>query len=433
MKNKDDVLVDIQHIKKTFPHLDRSEGVVLQRLSFKIYKHEIVAILGRSGCGKSTLLRTLSGLTRPTSGAVYFRGQEVLNPLPGMGMVFQNFALFPWLTVLQNVELGLIAKGISREKRRERALKSIDIVGLDGFESAYPRELSGGMSQRVGLSRALVLEPDIIFMDEPFSALDILTAENLRKDLLNLWNSGKTNIKSIVFVTHNIDEAVYLADRVLILGGEPARIQHDFRIDLPHPRSDQDKGFAKMVNHIYQRISDIQMEEQGEGAEAMVALHHRLPKADISELIGLLETIASSDYAEQVELTELAEDFHLEGDDLFPVLEAIDIMGFANLKDAKVSLTIVGKKFAAADVLSRKQIFATQILNHVSLAKKIREELDKHYEHCLSEDIFLDILRQELNEDAAAEVLKTVIDWGRYAEIFAYHANQKVLSLEDPE
>ena len=209
-------LIEVIGVQKSFKTGDRQDLLVLDDINFRMHEGEIIAILGKSGSGKSTLLRIIAGLIKPSNGAAYYRGKPVSGPARGIAMVFQSFALLPWLTVLQNVELGLEALGIARDERRERALKAIDTIGLDGFETALPKELSGGMRQRVGFARALVVNPDVLLMDEPFSALDVLTADNLKSDLLDLWQTKKTGLHGIVFVTHNIEEAALLADRIIV-------------------------------------------------------------------------------------------------------------------------------------------------------------------------------------------------------------------------
>src|SRR5271165_1815606 len=216
---------------------------------------KIIALLGPSGCGKSTLLRILTGLAQPTSGTLLWHGKPLDGQMPNVAIVFQSFALFPWLTVLENVEAPLEAKGVPAVERRKRALRTLDTVGLDGFETAYPKELSGGMKQRVGFARALVVEPEVLFMDEPFSALDVLTAENLRGELLELWLNKKMPTSAIFIVTHNIEEAVMLADRIVVLGRNPARIRTDFHVDLPRPRDRKHPRFTKIVDYIYQVLT----------------------------------------------------------------------------------------------------------------------------------------------------------------------------------
>src|ERR1700736_6561410 len=247
----DSRLICAEKVCKTYQSAETSGRLVLDHVDFTLLEGEIVAILGKSGSGKSTFLRVLAGLTPPTEGSVAYRGNTVDGPARGVAMVFQTLALFPWLTVLGNVELGLEALGIPRAERRQRALKAIDLIGLDGFESAYPKELSGGMRQRVGFARALVLEPDLLLMDEPFSALDVLTAENLRTELVNLWATDNFPTKAICIVTHNIEEAVLLADRVVVLGANPGRILAEVRVDLVRPRDRRASAFEVLVDQLY--------------------------------------------------------------------------------------------------------------------------------------------------------------------------------------
>src|SRR5215475_4844580 len=248
-------LVDIRGVCRSFPKGSGEELLVLENVDLTIRAGEIVGLLGRSGSGKSTLLRIIAGLVRPSAGSANCRGEPIIGPPNGVAMVFQSFALFPWLTVLQNVELGLEALGVDAAERRKRALAAIDLIGLDGFESAYPKELSGGMRQRVGFARAMVVHPDLLLMDEPFSALDVLTAETLRTDLVDLWIEGRLPIKSILMVTHNIEEAVLMCDRVLVFSSNPGRVAAEYKIDLPHPRNRLDPTFRQLVDTLYARMT----------------------------------------------------------------------------------------------------------------------------------------------------------------------------------
>lgn len=427
-------LIQVKSIKKSFKKGDDQELLVLNDVSFELGSGEIIALLGKSGSGKSTLLRIIAGLVSPSAGQIMYQDQPVLAPVKGLSMVFQNFALMPWLTVLQNVELGLEAQGVDKEERRTRALKAIDIIGLDGFESAFPKELSGGMRQRVGFARALVVNPDVLLMDEPFSALDVLTADNLRSDLLDLWQEKTTNIKSILFVTHNIEEAALLADRVFIFGSNPGYIRSALSIDIPQPRNDQDPKFRQYVEEIYRLMTT----PTGVGDDGhrykTIGIEYRLPKADISELIGLMETLNSPEYHDKakVDLPELAEALHLNIDDLFPITEALEILRFAKVSGGDIELSTTGRQFANADILDQKKMFATHLINYVPLARHIRRVLDERRDHRASEERFLRELEDYLSEDAAQEVLTTIIDWGRYAELFAYDYNAGTLSLENP-
>lgn len=426
-------IIVADQVDKSFRKDDRIDRLVLGGLSLTVREHEIVALLGRSGSGKSTLLRMMAGLTRPSSGEITYRGSPITRPVQGLSMVFQNFALFPWLTVLQNVELGLEAQGVDKTTRRQRALQAIDIVGMDGFESAYPKELSGGMCQRVGFARALVVDPDVMLMDEPFSALDVLTAENLRGDLLDLWLAKKTNLKAIVIVTHNIEEAALLADRILIFNTDPGNIRAELMVDLPHPRNDQDPGFRQLVDDIYTHMTT---RSKGRAATQTgfktITLKDRLPQAHVSEMTGFIESLNAPEQDKRVDLPELSETLHLDVDDLFPITEALEILQFARVSAGDIELTPVGKLFAEADILERKRVFATQLTTHVPLAEHICQALQQKPGHALVEDKFLSTLNEYLSEEAAEDALKTVIDWGRYAELFAYDYNTRTLSLEDP-
>lgn len=431
---QDKPIIVLENVAKFFTQRDRQKLLVLDNLNLNLYPGEIVALVGKSGSGKSTLLRILAGLIRPNTGRVLWRGTEITAPFQGLSMVFQDFALLPWLTVLQNVELGLEALGVERKARRDKSLQVIDMVGMDGFESAYPKELSGGMCQRVGLARALVVNPEMMLMDEPFSALDVLTADNLRSDLLSLWQSKKTNLKNILLVTHNIEEAALLADRILIFSSNPGTIRADIKVSLPHPREEKERELQDVVDEIFHRLAILHDPNKVAGVRYKnIGIHYRLPKVEIPELSGLIETLDSNDYEQQADLAILAEDLHLDIDDLFPLTDALEIFRFAYIQDGNLILTELGIRFAQADILDQKQIFAKQLLDHVPLARHIRRVLDERYNQCASEERFLTELQDSLTEGAAEEVLKVCIEWGRFAEIFAYNVNTGMLSLEDPD
>ncbi len=359
-------ILQVKNVSKSFKKAEHQDLLVLDNINFALQDGEIVALLGKSGSGKSTLLRIIAGLVAPSQGDVLYRDKPVNGPAQGIAMVFQNFALLPWLTVLQNVELGLEALGIPRVERRQRALKAIDTIGLDGFESAYPKELSGGMRQRVGFARALVVNPDILLMDEPFSALDVLTADNLKSDLLDLWQAKKTNTNGILFVTHNIEEAAFLANRIIIFGSDPGFIRAQLAVDLPHPRNDQDPHFRKVVDQIY-TLMTTQAQQTSRAKIKKIDMGYRLPDVDISELTGLLEILA--DHEGHSDLPVLADYLSLNIDDLFPLTEMLEVLGFAKVSAGDIELTPAGKLFAHADILDRKKIFAIgislgMVLNH---------------------------------------------------------------------
>ena len=418
-------------LRKAYKKAVTQELLVLDDINFKLQEGEIVALLGKSGSGKSTLLRIIAGLIAPTSGHVAYRGQPVTKPVPGIAMVFQSFALMPWLTVLENVELGLEAQGVPREERRRRAIEAIDIIGLDGFESAYPRELSGGMRQRVGFARALVINPDVLLMDEPFSALDVLTAENLKSDLLAVWQEKKTNTNGILLVTHNIEEAATLADRIIILGSDPGHIRADLQVNLPQPRDPEAPEFRDLVDRIYTLMTTgFYDKAKYPLRERQVSLGYRLPDVEPSELSGLIETMKS--FEDRIDLPELADEIMMNIDDLFPILETLEILGFAQVLEGDVHLTELGKQFSEADLQARKHLFAQRLLEKVPLARYIRRVLDEKNSHRVSEERFLSKLEDYLSEKEAERVLRTMIDWGRYAELFAYDFNTGILSLENP-
>lgn len=427
-------IIEIRSITKSFRRRDFQNLLVLDQVNFSLNEGEIVALLGKSGSGKSTLLRIIAGLIRSSQGSILYRNQPVIKPLLGVSMVFQSFALFPWLTVLQNVELGLEAQGISRKERRIRALEAIDVIGLDGFESAYPKELSGGMRQRVGFARALVVNPEVLLMDEPFSALDVLTADNLRSDLLDLWQSKKTKIQNILLVTHNIQEAALFADRILVFSSNPGQIRGEIQVNIAHPRAEEDERVRAIVDEVYSLMTTATTQTTGLAEKPRVFnIGYRLPKVGISELTGFLETLNSPEYSpHKVDLPELAADLNLDVDKLFLIIEALELLHFADVSKGDIKLTRAGKQFAEADMLERKQILAAHLLKYVLLARHIRRVLDERPGHRASEDRFLRELEDYLSEDAAEEVLETVINWGRHAELFAYDYNSGVLSLENP-
>ncbi len=428
-------LIKVQHIKKSFKKRYNQDLLVLDDVNFDLKQNEIVALLGKSGSGKSTILRIIAGLIKPTTGQVLYNDQPIIKPVQGMSMVFQHFGLLPWLTVLQNVELGLEAQHVPRQERRDRALATIDMVGLDGFESAYPKELSGGMCQRVGFARALVVNSEILLMDEPFSALDVLTSENLRNDLMDLWQQQKTLLKSMLIVTHNIEEAALLADRLLIFSANPGYVRAEMHIDLPHPRQTQSPKFIEIVDNIYTlmtRPEKVQRTFHISQRLRTQSIGYRLPNVEVSMLSGFLETMHSPEYEQRIDLPDLAEALHLDVDNLFPVTGALEILQFAKVSQGDIELTKIGKQFIKADILAKKKIFAKQLISHVPLISHIYNTLQQRSGHRIGKDTIVRQLKNYLSEEASNEVFRIAIDWGRYAEVFAYDANTEMLSFEDP-
>ncbi|PSJ62374.1 AAA-associated domain-containing protein [Pseudaminobacter soli (ex Li et al. 2025)] len=424
-------LVEVKGVSQSY---DNGQFVVLDDVALTLNPGEIVGLLGRSGSGKSTLLRSIAGLIHPTSGSITFEGKPVTGTPDGIAMVFQSFALFPWLTVLQNVELGLEARGIESAERRKRALEAIDLIGLDGFESAYPKELSGGMRQRVGLARALVVHPKVLLMDEPFSALDVLTAETLRTDLLDLWSEGRMPIESILMVTHNIEEAVLMCDRVLIFSSNPGRVAAEIRINLPQPRDRLDPAFRALVEDIYERMTARKpvAEPAREGAVAETGIDMVLPRVSTNVLSGLVETIAAEPYRGKADLPPLAASLQLEIDDLFPIAETLQLLHFAELAEGDIQLTEAGMRFAESEVDERKQLFADQLVAHVPLASHIRRVLDERPSHEAPARRFRDELEEHMSEENAEYTLRAITSWARYAELFAYDEKTDMFTLENP-
>jgi NitT/TauT family transport system ATP-binding protein len=427
-------LIAATGISKTYQTPDHSGRLVIDRIDFTLDEGEIVAILGKSGSGKSTFLRILAGLTPPSSGVVSYRGQELHAPAHGIAMVFQSFALFPWLTVLGNVELGLEALGVPRVERRQRAVAAIDLIGLDGFESAYPKELSGGMRQRVGFARALVVNPDVLLLDEPFSALDVLTAETLRGDIADLWVDRRVPTKGIIIVSHNIEEAVELADRIIIFGSDPATIRADIPVPMARPRDHNTPTFRRIVDEVYTLLTTVPGREGGKrGARPdPIDIAYRLPDASIQQLAGLLDALSAAPYEGRADLPHLAEAEHLQTDDLMVLIEALQLLGFAQVGGGDIEMAPAGHFFTEADLLHRKQIFADQLLRNIPLVAHIRKVLDERPGHSAPESRFLAELEDHLSDEEAQRVLETVINWGRYAELFAYDYDSGILSLENP-
>jgi NitT/TauT family transport system ATP-binding protein len=407
-----------------------SEQLILNDVNLSLQAGEIVGLLGRSGSGKSTLLRIIAGLIEPTSGAVDYLGKPLNGPAKGIAMVFQTFALFPWLTVLQNVEAGLEALGVAANQRRERALAAIDLIGLDGFENAYPRELSGGMRQRVGFARALVVDPTLLLMDEPFSALDVLTAETLRTDLLDLWNQGRMPIKSVLIVTHNIEEAVFMCDRILVLSSNPGRVVAEIKVPFNHPRNRLDPLFRRLVDDVYAKMTARPMDES---VKKGLKLGTRLPHVSTNLIAGLIETLAAAPYFGRADMPDIAHSLHLEVDDLFPIAEVLQFLGFADVREGDIFLTPSARTFAEYDVQARKVMFAEHLLRYLPLAALIKSVLDERPGHRAPRMRFEQELEDSLSDAAAKETLDTVINWGRYAEIFSYNDQTEFFSLEDVE
>ncbi|HEX3613720.1 MAG TPA: nitrate/sulfonate/bicarbonate ABC transporter ATP-binding protein [Sporichthyaceae bacterium] len=421
-------IVEVDNVSKSFPGARGTMHAVLDRVNFTLHEGEIVALLGKSGSGKSTLLRSIAGLIAPTSGAVRYRGRLINGANPGVGMVFQSFALMPWLTVQANVELGLQARGVSETEREARALEAIHVIGLDGFEGAYPKELSGGMRQRVGFARALVLRPDALLMDEPFSSLDVLTAENLRTELMTLWEQPDFPTKAIVVVTHNIEEAVLLADRVLVLGSNPGRIRAEIPVHLSRPRDRRSPVFGALVDQLYAILTG-RDENPAVPNPQPGPLTHPLPRVTVGGLAGLVEIVYS--HNGQTDLPDLADELSFEVDDLLPIVDAAVMLGLLEVEGAQAFLTEMGRRWYTADIQTSKQIFAALAGARAPLVRTIVKALENSDNGTLREDFFRDLLRRGFTTADTEAQLDIAIDWGRYGELFDYDADSRELVLSE--
>jgi NitT/TauT family transport system ATP-binding protein len=425
-------LVEVRHVAQHYG-IGEKRFTALADIDLTIREGEFVALLGPSGCGKSTLLRIIAGLTRPSEGQVFYRGRPMDGVNPHATIVFQSFALFPWLTVQENVEVAMQARGVPADERAARAIKLIDTVGLDGFERAYPRELSGGMRQKVGFARAMAVDPELLCLDEPFSALDVLSAETLRGELLELWTGGAISTRAILMVSHNIEEAVLMADRIVVMDKGPGRIIAEVPVALPHPRDRKAPEYIDLVDRVYALLmGQTQPEHLEFGTEpGQPGLTRALPYTSITALSGLLEHVNDTPNR-QVDLYRLRDDLRLDLNELIPAVEAAELLGFATVEAGDLTLTALGETFAEASILARKEIFATRI-RRLPLFKWMLRMLQASGSGWLSWAVFLAALEVEYPPDEAERQLDTALDWGRYAERFGYDDAEGRVYLEQAE
>ncbi|NHN83763.1 ATP-binding cassette domain-containing protein [Acetobacter musti] len=436
-----EILLSLRDIRQSYHRGGNADLLVLDDVSIDVASGEIVGLLGRAGSGKSMLLRIMAGLMAPTSGAVMWRGVALHGPVAGIAMVFQSGALFPWLSVQDNVELVLETQGIARKEREARAREAINLIGLGGHENAWPRELSGGMAQRAGLARALSVRPDLLLMDEPFSALDVLTAENLRTDLVELWCENKLPVKSILMVTHSIEEAVLMCDRILVFAANPGRVEHEVRVPLPHPRHRDDPAFREFVDQIYGLmtrrapvLSEADLpEEVGAVPVSAAPVYVAIAPVTIGSMVGLIEGLAAPPLNGRADLPLLAEKAQLELDDLFPLVEALQLLGFAELEDGDILLTEEGTHFSTSEFDERKTILRHALLQQVPLAKAICTVLDERPNHAADAGRFREELCESMSPGYATQTLQTIIDWARYAELFDFDEDADQFFLDEDE
>jgi NitT/TauT family transport system ATP-binding protein len=427
------VLMELSKVGKSFNSADGAPRLILDDVNFSLKTGEIVALLGKSGCGKSTLLRIMAGLIPADAGKATYRGREIAGPATGVAMVFQSFALFPWLTVQQNVELGLEAQGVAPAERERRADDMLELIGLAGFGGALPRELSGGMRQRVGIARALVTNPDVLLMDEAFSALDVLTGENLRNDILDLWNSNRIPTRGILIVSHNIEEAVMMADRIIILTSGPGRIGSEVRIGIPRPRRADAVEVRALIDEVYGLMTMRPALEARPGAVPETHAGYRLPQTDVSRIESVLDLLAEAPFNGRADLPQLAEEAELPDEELFPTYEALALLGLAVVEKGDIALTPLGQRYVEAEHTLRQEIFGQQLLTHVPLAARIRQQLESEPSGTLPEDPFIALLEEFMKADEAKRVLEVAVEWGRYGEVYEYDFHTGRLKLPDQE
>lgn len=428
----ENTLMELNGIAKSFRSADGGPRLILDDVNFSLAKGEIVALLGKSGSGKSTLLRIMAGLIPADTGKAIYRGKDIRGPATGVAMVFQSFALFPWLTVQQNVELGLEAQGIAPAEREKRADAMLELMGLAGFGGALPRELSGGMRQRVGIARALVTNPDVLLMDEAFSALDVLTGETLRNDILDLWDSNRIPTRGILIVSHNIEEAVMMADRIIILSSGPGRIRNEVKINLPRPRTVDSMEVRTLIDEVYGLMTMRPVKETCAGAVQATHIDYRLPETDVSRIEGVLELLADAPFNGRADLPKLSEEAELSDEELFKIYEALGLLGLAHVEKGDISLTPLGQRYAEAKQTLRQEIFGQQLLAYVPLAARIRQQLEQEPTGSLSDEPFIELLEEFLKEDEAKRVLEVAVEWGRYGEVYEYDFHTGRLKLPDP-
>jgi NitT/TauT family transport system ATP-binding protein len=419
-------MLEAQHVSQQFLLPGGHDLEALHDVSLAIHEREVVALVGPSGCGKSTLLRLLVGLTRPTAGAVLYRGAPVTGVLSTAAMVFQSFALLPWLTVEQNVEMGLEARGVGEAARLQAAAQAVEVVGLTGFEAAYPRELSGGMKQRVGFARALAVQPELLFMDEPFGALDALTAENLRAEVVRLWRDSTTSVSSIVVVTHSIDEAVYLAGRIVIFGTNPGHVREIVENPLPYPRDVRAPEFGAMVERLHAVLTDTLLPEPERAAAGAPPRLVPFPRAHVPEVMGLVDHLGGR-ADKSAAVFELGQQLGVDYDHMTAVVRAAEQLGWVTTPGEIARLTRDGESLVALGANGRREATRARIVEQPLFARVLG--MLREGEGSIDDDELLSDLTIHFPFSKAPGLFRTVVEWGRYANLLDHDTRAKRLLL----
>jgi NitT/TauT family transport system ATP-binding protein len=400
---------------------------VLENINLVVRPEEVVALLGPSGCGKSTILRIIAGLIRPTRGEVYYRGEPLHGLNPGVAIVFQGFALFPWMTVTENIETVLRAAGRPAPQIGAQVEKVVRMVGLTGFEDAYPRELSGGMKQRVGMARALSVDPEVLLMDEPFSQVDALTAESLRAEVLDIWAGPARNPSAILMVSHDIKEVAYMADRIVLLSANPGRVSTVVENKLPRPRDYRSPGFTALVDQLHDIITGHEMPDVPAPAAGAPPLYEPLPEVGAGEVIGLLEYLDAR--GGRSDIFHIAEDTHREFGLLIAVAKAAEMLDLVDTPKHQVVLTPEGKAFVRAEPPEQKGMWRRQLLK-LRLFKEIYDLLQRQEGHTIDKDFVLELIVMRMPYENYEKVFNTLVRWARYGDLFSYNEDSDEVVLE---
>lgn len=437
------VITSLEKISKTYSLENDQDVLILKDINLKIEEGEFIALLGQSGSGKSTILRIMSGLIPASTGKVFHHEEELKEVNSDVAIVFQSFALYPWLSVAENVRIGLNQRKLKKSEEDAEIEKALDLIGLGGHENAYPKELSGGMRQRVGFARALVAKPEIIGMDEPFSALDVYTARNLRAEIIRLWQNGDAGFKSAFMVTHNIQDAVSMATRILILSSHPGSIVYEIKNELAYPRDEKSSEFQKMVDDIQDMITNLSLPDNEKENEKLLPTSSNVKDMFISELnpriesipsvsagrmIGLLEVIAGDKGT--VDVFDLSVQMREEFGLTISLTKALELLEFVDTPKHNVVLTPIGHKLVSANTLERKNIFREQV-EKLNLFKMILNKLEKQKE--VSESSLQEEIADKLPYENADKIFDTIVDWGRFAEFLDYDINRKVIYAPEDE